>query len=190
MHFVNNFMVRYFKFFEQIYRKQATDMGFDEYHLFLMCVQFDFASFKENADQPPPLFITALQEDDPNVDRYTLSSPSFNQIPAALSLKSNLGDLYKYDDKIIFCKKVPSQKIRHYLKYILVLFSCFLYYQYSNYLIFFGKFVVNEFLVPHEYASTEVSCKPTHELVATFWATNLSQFPKRSRMVVTNKPTV
>ncbi|PIK38490.1 hypothetical protein BSL78_24687 [Apostichopus japonicus] len=39
-------------------------MGFDEYHLFLMCVQFDFASFKENADQPPPLFITALQEDD------------------------------------------------------------------------------------------------------------------------------
>ncbi|XP_022108314.1 uncharacterized protein LOC110988792 isoform X2 [Acanthaster planci] len=58
----------------KLYKDQAADMGFDLCHLFLRCVQFEFASHKENADQPPPLFITALHEDDTNVDRYVPSS--------------------------------------------------------------------------------------------------------------------
>ncbi|KAJ8047612.1 hypothetical protein HOLleu_06654 [Holothuria leucospilota] len=81
----------------KIYRKQATEMGFDEYHLFLMCVQFDFASFKENADHPPPLFITALQEDDPNVDRYVFANLNLaiqeldEKMVAAFNFKSRDG---------------------------------------------------------------------------------------------------
>ncbi|XP_072026117.1 uncharacterized protein [Amphiura filiformis] len=58
----------------KLYTKHAHEMGFDECHMFLRCVQFEFASFKENADQPPPLFITALQEDDTSIDRYVPSS--------------------------------------------------------------------------------------------------------------------
>ncbi|XP_033105563.1 uncharacterized protein LOC117107864 [Anneissia japonica] len=57
-----------------LYRVHANELGFDDCHMFLRCVQFEFANFKENADQPPPLFITALQEDDSNLDRYTPSS--------------------------------------------------------------------------------------------------------------------
>ena len=53
----------------QLYTKHAHEMGFDECHMFLRCVQFEFASFKENADQPPPLFITSIQEDDTSIDR-------------------------------------------------------------------------------------------------------------------------
>ncbi len=60
--------------FLQLYKEQAGEMGFDACHLFLRCVQFEFASHKENADQPPPLFITALHEDDTNVDRYSFIS--------------------------------------------------------------------------------------------------------------------
>ena len=39
-------------------------MGYDECHLFLRFVQFEFASFKDDAGKPPPVFITALQEED------------------------------------------------------------------------------------------------------------------------------
>ena len=48
-------------------------MGFDECHLFLRFVQFEFASYKESAGKPPPIFITAVQEDDSSVDRYCQS---------------------------------------------------------------------------------------------------------------------
>lgn len=58
-------------FFLQMYREQAVEMGFDEFHMFMRCVQFEFATHKDDADQPPPLFMTALQEDDSNLDRYT-----------------------------------------------------------------------------------------------------------------------
>ncbi|XP_077868441.1 uncharacterized protein LOC100372084 [Saccoglossus kowalevskii] len=58
----------------KLYKRHAFDMGFEEYHLFLRYVPFEFASFKENADAPPPVFITALHEDDSNVDRYVPSS--------------------------------------------------------------------------------------------------------------------
>ncbi|XP_071476027.1 uncharacterized protein [Diadema antillarum] len=55
----------------ELYREQASEMGFEEFHMFMRCVQFEFATHKPDADQPPPLFMTALQEDDANLDRYT-----------------------------------------------------------------------------------------------------------------------
>ncbi|XP_078256203.1 coiled-coil domain containing 162 [Rhinoraja longicauda] len=57
----------------QLYKSVATKLGFDEFHLYLRPVQFEFASHKDKADQPPPAFITTL-EDDSSVDRYAPSS--------------------------------------------------------------------------------------------------------------------
>ncbi|KAM7171725.1 coiled-coil domain-containing protein 162-like [Macrochelys suwanniensis] len=54
----------------RMYKAFAVEMGFDEFHLYLRPVHFEFASHKEKADQPPPIFITALLEDDSSVDRY------------------------------------------------------------------------------------------------------------------------
>ncbi|XP_041348511.1 uncharacterized protein LOC121368057 isoform X2 [Gigantopelta aegis] len=56
------------------YRKQAGDMGFEEFHLFMRFVQFEFANYKDDAGKPPPIFITSIQEDDSALDKYT---PSF-----------------------------------------------------------------------------------------------------------------
>ena len=55
----------------KIYRRQAREMGYEECHLFLRFVQFEFANFKEKL-RTPPIFITAVQEDgdDTSVDRY------------------------------------------------------------------------------------------------------------------------
>ncbi|XP_042188824.1 uncharacterized protein LOC121848532 [Callorhinchus milii] len=58
----------------RLYKSVSVEMGFDEFHLYLRPVQFEFAAHKEKADQPPPVFITALLEDDSNVDRYIPSS--------------------------------------------------------------------------------------------------------------------
>ncbi|MGH0156902.1 UNVERIFIED_CONTAM: hypothetical protein FKN15_076171 [Acipenser sinensis] len=58
----------------QLYRTFSAEMGFNEFHLYLRPVQFEFAAHREKADQPPPVFITALLEDDSQVDRYTPSS--------------------------------------------------------------------------------------------------------------------
>ncbi|XP_019393423.1 PREDICTED: transmembrane protein FLJ37396 isoform X1 [Crocodylus porosus] len=58
----------------RFYKVFAREMGFDEFHLHLRPVHFEFASHKEKADQPPPVFITALLEDDSTVDRYIPSS--------------------------------------------------------------------------------------------------------------------
>ncbi|KAK6176827.1 hypothetical protein SNE40_015054 [Patella caerulea] len=57
----------------KVYRSQAKEMEFEDYHMFLRFVQFEFAMFKEDAGKPPPIFITALQEDDTSVDRYVPS---------------------------------------------------------------------------------------------------------------------
>ncbi|KAK3736468.1 hypothetical protein RRG08_061911 [Elysia crispata] len=48
-------------------------MGYPDFHLNMRFVQFEFASFKEKAGKPPPIFITAVQEDDTAVDKYTPS---------------------------------------------------------------------------------------------------------------------
>lgn len=58
----------------QVYRKQAVELGFEDYHLFLRFVQFEFASFKEDAGKPPPVFLTAVHEEDPGVDRWDIQS--------------------------------------------------------------------------------------------------------------------
>ncbi|XP_038656938.1 coiled-coil domain-containing protein 162-like [Scyliorhinus canicula] len=58
----------------RLYKSVAVQMGFDEFHLYLRPLQFEFAAFKEKADQPPPVFITTLLEDNSHVDRYVPSS--------------------------------------------------------------------------------------------------------------------
>ncbi|KAM6185181.1 uncharacterized protein ACDL77_013984 [Rhynchocyon petersi] len=58
----------------RLYKEFAWEMGFEEFHLHLRPVHFEFASHKEKADQPPPVFITSLLEDSDQVDRYSPSS--------------------------------------------------------------------------------------------------------------------
>ncbi|XP_072499099.1 uncharacterized protein [Notamacropus eugenii] len=57
-----------------LYKIFTQEMGFDEFHLYLRPVYFEFASPKEKADQPPPVFVTALLEDNSRVDRYAPST--------------------------------------------------------------------------------------------------------------------
>ncbi|XP_074645051.1 uncharacterized protein LOC141901606 isoform X2 [Tubulanus polymorphus] len=57
----------------KIYKKQAIDLGFEECHLFLRFVQFEFANFKEKISKPP-MFITSILDDDSMVDRYSPSN--------------------------------------------------------------------------------------------------------------------
>lgn len=46
-------------------------MGFEEFHLYLRPVQFEFASHKDKVDHLPPIFITSLLEDSDCIDRYS-----------------------------------------------------------------------------------------------------------------------
>jgi hypothetical protein len=54
----------------KLYRKHAFEMGFEEFHMYLRYVQFDFAKFKENAGNPPPLFVSELNPEESQIDRY------------------------------------------------------------------------------------------------------------------------
>ncbi|XP_062980874.1 coiled-coil domain-containing protein 162-like [Elgaria multicarinata webbii] len=59
----------------RLYKEFAGEMGFDEFHLYLRPVYFEFATHKETADQPSPIFITSLLEHhDNSVDRYIPSN--------------------------------------------------------------------------------------------------------------------
>lgn len=55
----------------RLYKEIAGEMGFDEFHLYLRPVYFEFATHKEKVDQPPSVFVTSLQEqpDSSVVDR-------------------------------------------------------------------------------------------------------------------------
>ncbi|XP_037698208.1 uncharacterized protein LOC119539130 isoform X3 [Choloepus didactylus] len=55
----------------RLYKELALQMGFEEFHLYLRPVHFEFASHKEKVDQPLPVFITSLLEDSERVDRYS-----------------------------------------------------------------------------------------------------------------------
>ena len=55
--------------FLQAYKRQAKEIGFDEYHAFLRAVSFDFAQAKPDAEIQNVL-ITVVQEDDSRVDRW------------------------------------------------------------------------------------------------------------------------
>ncbi|XP_074043407.1 uncharacterized protein LOC141487779 isoform X2 [Macrotis lagotis] len=58
-----------------LYKIFAQEMGFDEFHLYLRPIYFEFASLnKEKSDQPSPTFITALLEDNSRLDRYASST--------------------------------------------------------------------------------------------------------------------
>lgn len=50
----------------------ASELGFDDFHLYLRPVQFEVAEQKDKTEQRP-VFITAILEDDSSVDRYITS---------------------------------------------------------------------------------------------------------------------
>ncbi|KAM5282564.1 LOW QUALITY PROTEIN: uncharacterized protein RBU33_014186 [Hipposideros larvatus] len=50
--------------------EMAWEMGFEEFHLYLRPVHFEFASHKDKMDHSPPVFITSLLENSDHVDRY------------------------------------------------------------------------------------------------------------------------
>lgn len=45
-------------------------MGFNEHHMYLRLVQFEFANFKEKVDMPPAMQ-NSIIPDEMNADRYT-----------------------------------------------------------------------------------------------------------------------
>ncbi|XP_060918900.1 coiled-coil domain-containing protein 162 [Labrus mixtus] len=53
----------------QLYRNVASELGFDEFHLYLRPLQFEVAEQKHKTEQSP-VFITAILEDDSCVDRF------------------------------------------------------------------------------------------------------------------------
>ncbi|CAJ1073323.1 uncharacterized protein si:ch73-242m19.1 isoform X2 [Xyrichtys novacula] len=53
----------------QLYRNVASELGFDQFHLYLRPVQFEVAEQKYKTEQSP-VFITAILEDDSCVDRF------------------------------------------------------------------------------------------------------------------------
>ena len=53
----------------RLYRNVASELSFDEFHLYLRPLQFEVAEHKDRAEQRP-VFITAILEDDSSVDRY------------------------------------------------------------------------------------------------------------------------
>ncbi|XP_039725921.1 uncharacterized protein LOC120608203 [Pteropus medius] len=55
----------------RLYKEMAQEMGFEEFHLYLRPVQFEFASHKDKVDHLPPIFITSLLEDSDCIDRYS-----------------------------------------------------------------------------------------------------------------------
>ncbi|KAL1257483.1 hypothetical protein QQF64_010727 [Cirrhinus molitorella] len=57
----------------QLYKSLSRVMGFDEVHLYIRPVQFEFAMRKEIPKQLP-VFITALQDDKQNADRFVPNS--------------------------------------------------------------------------------------------------------------------
>ncbi|XP_023276766.1 uncharacterized protein LOC111665883 [Seriola lalandi dorsalis] len=56
----------------QLYQTVASELGFNEFHLYLRPVQFGVAEPKAQTEQRP-IFITAVLEDDTSVDRFTPS---------------------------------------------------------------------------------------------------------------------
>ncbi|EGV98845.1 Transmembrane protein FLJ37396 [Cricetulus griseus] len=68
----------------RLYKELAQEMGFEEFHLYMRPVPFEFVSHKDKVDLPPPVFMTSLLEDSSQVDRYS---------PTALVLAiTELGD--------------------------------------------------------------------------------------------------
>ncbi|KAF7261912.1 hypothetical protein EG68_00732 [Paragonimus skrjabini miyazakii] len=59
----------------KIYLSVAHEMGFDDFHLFIRPLQFEAAKYKEGAeDLRPPIYITAIQDDDSTLDKFLPSA--------------------------------------------------------------------------------------------------------------------
>ncbi|XP_062825081.1 uncharacterized protein ccdc162 isoform X2 [Anolis carolinensis] len=58
----------------RLYKEFAGEMGFDEFHLYLRPVYFEFATHNEKTDQLAATFITSLEHQDSSVDRYIPST--------------------------------------------------------------------------------------------------------------------
>lgn len=56
-----------------VYKKQALEMGFSDYHMYIRAIQFESASMKDDAGKAPPISMTDVQEDDSAV--YKMSVP-------------------------------------------------------------------------------------------------------------------
>ncbi|XP_061178732.1 uncharacterized protein LOC133187394 [Saccostrea echinata] len=56
-----------------IYKKQAVEMGFSDYHMYIRAIQFESASMKDDAGKPPPISMSDVQEDDSAV--YKMNVP-------------------------------------------------------------------------------------------------------------------
>ena len=53
----------------KIYKSLAIDMGYEDYHMYLRYVQFDFAKYKENASLQPAIYVSEAT-DESEIDRY------------------------------------------------------------------------------------------------------------------------
>ena len=51
----------------------ASEMGYDEFHMYLRLLQFEFASRKERVD-PSPSMITSFTVDDMSADRFVFAA--------------------------------------------------------------------------------------------------------------------
>nr|CAH8857122.1 unnamed protein product [Trichobilharzia regenti] len=59
----------------KIYLNLSYQMGYDDFHLFIRPLQFESAKYKEGAeDLRPPVYITAIQDDDSPLDKYLPSA--------------------------------------------------------------------------------------------------------------------
>lgn len=108
----------------KIYRMHANEMGYEDFHMFMRYVQFDFAKYKENAGQPPPVFVNDLSADDSTIDRY---------VPNSLCLAAQEVDEGQIG-RVSFKSKENVQQviIKVYLFFIQVLL-----YRFSNNKLFF-----------------------------------------------------
>ena len=62
------------EFLSKIYLRQASEMGFDDFHLSMRYIQFDFAKFNHDAGKLPPLYVTDLSMEDSKIDKFAPSN--------------------------------------------------------------------------------------------------------------------
>ena len=61
----------------KIYKMQANEMGFEDFHMFQRYIQLDFAKYKDNASDPPPMFVGEINMEDPSIDRWAADLSAF-----------------------------------------------------------------------------------------------------------------
>ncbi|EHH53474.1 hypothetical protein EGM_14121 [Macaca fascicularis] len=90
-----------------LYKELAWEMGLEEFHLDLRPVHFEFASHRDRADQPPPVFITSLLEDGGRVDRVP---PLSLEIPGTGSMpRKEKGDSEEATSTFVLLMQISAQ---------------------------------------------------------------------------------